>query len=126
STSTCPAARPGPRPCWRASSCCRSGSSTRTWRRAGEVTPLSSADSGGTEPQAEDQQPAEGTEAAEPEAPAVDEVRQPLLDSLKAELGDSILGAEIAGGDIWVRVERSAWVDAARVAKTKLGMEQFC
>ena len=85
---------------------------------------MSSADSGGTEPQAEDQQSAEGT--AEPEAPAIDEVRQPLLDSLKAELGDSILGAEIAGGDIWVRVERSAWVDAARVAKTKLGMEQFC
>ena len=85
---------------------------------------MSSADSG-TEPQPAPAEPAGGA-AAEPEAPPVDEVRQALLDSLKAELGDSILGAEIAGGDIWVRVDRGAWVDAARVAKTKLGMEQFC
>jgi len=93
---------------------------------------LSSADSGGTEPQAEEQQPAEGaeateaTETAEPEAPAIDEVRQPLLDALKAELGDGLIGSEIAGGDIWVRVDRSAWVQAAQVARTKLGMVQFC
>ena len=93
---------------------------------------MSSADSGGTEPQAEEQQPAEGaeateaTETAEPEAPAIDEVRQPLLDALKAELGDGLIGSEIAGGDIWVRVDRSAWVQAAQVARTKLGMVQFC
>jgi len=98
---------------------------------------LSSADSGGTEPQAEEQQPAEGAEATEgteatetaettePEAP-IDEVRQPLLDALKAELGDGLIGSEIAGGDIWVRVDRSAWVQAAQVARTKLGMVQFC
>jgi NADH-quinone oxidoreductase subunit C len=94
---------------------------------------LSSADSGGAEPQAEsqaeEQQPAEAAEAAEaaePEAPAVDEQRQPLLDTLRAELGDSVVGAEIAGGDIWVRVERSAWLKAAEVCKNKLRMAQFC
>ena len=87
---------------------------------------MSSADSGGAEPQAEGQQPAEGTEAAEPEAPAVDEQRQPLLDALRAELGDAIVGAEIAGGDIWVRVEPSAWLKAAEVCKNKLKMASFC
>ena len=85
---------------------------------------MSSADSG-TEPQPTPEEPAEGA-AAEPEAPAVDEVRQALLESLKAELGDSILGAEIAGGDIWVRVDRSAWRKAAEVSKNLLAMAQFC
>jgi len=93
---------------------------------------LSSADSGGTEPQAGEQQPAEATEtaeateAAEPEAPAVDEARQPLLDKLRAELGDAVVGAEIAGGDIWVRLDRSAWRKAAEVSKNQLNMAQFC
>jgi NADH-quinone oxidoreductase subunit C len=78
------------------------------------VTPLSSPDSGDTEPQPEEQ------------APAVDEVRQPLLDTLRRELGDAVLGSEIAGGDIWVRVDRAAWRRAGEVCKTALGMEQFC
>jgi NADH-quinone oxidoreductase subunit C len=86
---------------------------------------LSSADSGGTEPQP-DAQPAEGAEAAEPEAPAVDDERQPLLDAIQRELGDAVLGAEVAGGDIWVRVDRSAWLRAAETSKNVLGMDLFC
>lgn len=85
---------------------------------------MSSADSGGTEPQAEEQ-PAEGPAPEEPEA-AIDELRQPLLDALRGELGDGVVGAEIAGGDIWVRVDRSAWRRAAEVCKNKLNMAQFC
>jgi NADH-quinone oxidoreductase subunit C len=63
--------------------------------------------------------------AAEPE-PEPDPVRQPLLDSLRAELGDDLVGAEIAGGDIWVRVARSAWRKAGEVCKSRLGMDYFC
>jgi NADH-quinone oxidoreductase subunit C len=86
---------------------------------------LSSADSEGSEPQPASDQPTEG-EAVEPEAPAIDDVRQPLLDALQRELGDAVVGSEVAGGDIWVRVERSAWLRAGEVCKTVLGMDQFC
>src|SRR5439155_7425432 len=44
STCTCPGARPGPRPCSKASSCCKRRSGTRTWPSGGGVSPLSSPD----------------------------------------------------------------------------------
>jgi NADH-quinone oxidoreductase subunit C len=87
---------------------------------------LSSADSGGSEPQPAEDAPAEATETTEPEAPAVDDVRQPLLDALRRELGDAVVGSEVAGGDIWVRVDRSAWLRAGEVCKQVLGMDLFC
>ena len=43
-------------------------------------------------------------EAPEEQAPAVDEVRQGMLDTLTAELGDAIVGSQIEKGDLWVRV----------------------
>jgi NADH-quinone oxidoreductase subunit C len=72
--------------------------------------------------------PAEPAPAPEPEPePApIDEVRQPLLDALKEHLGDDLLDSEIAGGDIWVRVEREAWRRAGEVCKSTLGMDYFC
>lgn len=76
--------------------------------------------------------PESGTEpASEPEAapepePEPDAVRQPMLDTLKERLGDAVVGSEIAAGDIWVRVERSAWRKAGEVCKRDLGMDYFC
>jgi NADH-quinone oxidoreductase subunit C len=62
----------------------------------------------------------------EPPAPEPDPVREPLLEALRQQLGDDLVGSEIAGGDIWVRVERSAWRKAGEVCKTALGMDYFC
>ena len=70
STSTSPAARRGPRRCSRASCCCRSASTTRTWPSAGRVSRLSSADT-------TDRPPRPTTEAEE--ADAVDERREAVL-----------------------------------------------
>jgi len=66
---------------------------------------------------------APGTEEA---GPLSDELRQPLLDALTAELGDALVGSEIANGDIWVRVDRSAWRRTMELCRTQLGLEYFC
>src|SRR4051812_50192229 len=49
-----------------------------------------------------------------------------MLDLLQAELGDAVVGSEIANGDIWVRVDRTAWRRAFELCKTRLGLEYFC
>ena len=70
--------------------------------------------------------PAEA-EAAEPEPePEPDPLRQPLLDLLTERLGDDLVGSEVSAGDIWVRVERSAWRRAGEICKADLGMDYFC
>jgi NADH-quinone oxidoreductase subunit C len=66
------------------------------------------------------------TETEVPEAPPVDEARQPVLDALTAALGDDLVGSEIDKGDLWVRVNRSAWKQAAEVLKHQLGFHYFC
>lgn len=55
-----------------------------------------------------------------------DPVRDPLLEVLQAELGADVLGAEVAGGDLWVRVAPSAWKRAAELCRDRLGMDYFC
>jgi len=60
------------------------------------------------------------------EATAVDERRQPWLDALRDALGDALVGHEIAGADIWVRVERTAWRRAAQACRDRLGCDYFC
>ena len=64
--------------------------------------------------------------ATEEAAPATDELRQPVLDALVAELGDAVVGSEIAGGDIWVRVERGAWRRTVELCRRRLGFDYFC
>jgi NADH-quinone oxidoreductase subunit C len=55
----------------------------------------------------------------------VDERRQAVLDELTARLGDAVVGSHIRpGDDLWVRVERAAWPDAAVAAK-ELGFTFF-
>jgi NADH-quinone oxidoreductase subunit C len=62
------------------------------------------------------------------EGPGVpdDPLRRPLLDLLQAELGDDLVGFELAGEDLWVRVERSAWYRAVELCRDRLGMTYFC
>jgi NADH-quinone oxidoreductase subunit C len=61
-------------------------------------------------------------EAAEP----VDEQRQALVDVLRTELGDALLDAVIAKGDLTVRIDRSVWKRAAEICRDRLRMEYFC
>jgi NADH-quinone oxidoreductase subunit C len=77
-----------------------------------------------TEPAAE----AGADEAAEPDeatAPA-DERREALLATFTEALGDRMQGSHIQPGrELWVRVDRSAWVEAAELAKSRLGCTFF-
>ena len=57
----------------------------------------------------------EATDAEEAEAPR-DEVREELLATITAELGDAVVGSHIRpGDDLWVRIERDAWRTVAEV-----------
>ena len=48
----------------------------------------------------------------------VDERRQAVLDELSTRLGAAVVGSHVRpGDDLWVRVERDAWPEAAVVAK---------
>src|SRR5207237_634615 len=65
-------------------------------------------------------------ETPEEQTPAVDEVRQALLDTLTAELGDAIVGSHTEKGDLWVRVRTDAWRQAAEACRTALACDYFC
>ncbi len=65
------------------------------------------------------------TPAEEATEVEIDERRQAVLDELTARLGDAVVGSHIRpGDDLWVRVERAAWPEAAQVAKA-LGYTWF-
>jgi NADH-quinone oxidoreductase subunit C len=66
------------------------------------------------------------TDEAASDAQPEDSVRAPLLEVLRAELAGDLVEAELAHGDLWVRVQRSAWRRAAEVCKDRLGMTYFC
>src|SRR5438309_8714428 len=65
---------------------------------------------------------AEGEEQANPSDPRLTEFR----DTLTRELGDAVVGSELRGRDLWVRVDRSAWRRAAEVCRDMLKLEYFC
>jgi NADH-quinone oxidoreductase subunit C len=62
---------------------------------------------------------------AAPEPAPVDELRQGILEGFQRELGDAVVGQEIAGGDIWIRVANEAWRRAAEFAKRQ-GFDYLC
>lgn len=67
-----------------------------------------------------------GDDAATEPAQERDEAREAQLATMKAELGSAILDSHIRpGDDLWIRVERDAWVDAARAARSKLKCDFF-
>jgi NADH-quinone oxidoreductase subunit C len=62
----------------------------------------------------------------EAEAPEVDERREAILAGFTDALGDAVVGSHIAvGRQLWVRVAREAWFDAAETAKNRLGFHFF-
>ena len=55
-----------------------------------------------------------------------DEARENLLAAIQGELGDAVVGSHIApGDDLWVRVDRDAWVATGEYLKTGLGFQYF-
>lgn len=67
-----------------------------------------------------------GTEGESEPAPPPDELREGLVERLRAELGDAVVATHIApGDDLWVRVSRSAWRETAAVCKHDLGCTYF-
>ena len=66
------------------------------------------------------------TATPEEEAAPVHEKRQALVDRLRSQLGDALLDAVIAKGDLTIRVERAAWKQAAEVCRDRLNMAYFC
>ena len=79
------------------------------------MTPLSSAPEGGG-PETEDEAP-----SGEP-----DPERSALVQALTEHLDGGVLASEVAAGDVWVRVDRSAWARAARACRDHLEMDYFC
>ena len=53
-----------------------------------------------------------------------DPLRDPVLDALSERLGDNLVGYEITRGDLWVRVDRSAWLEAGKACR-ELGFLSF-
>ena len=54
-----------------------------------------------------------------------DPVRVGLVEALEKELGEALLGSEVSGGDVWVRVDRSAWRRAVTFCRDRLGFNYF-
>jgi NADH-quinone oxidoreductase subunit C len=55
-----------------------------------------------------------------------DGLRQPLLDLLQQELGEDLVGHELANDDLWVRVDRDGWRRAVQLCRDRLDMTYFC
>ncbi len=83
------------------------------------MSPLSS---GGDQP---GEQPA-AAPPGEEASPARDSTRQQLLEVMRAELGEAVVGSEVTGDDLWVRVDISTWRRAAEVCRRRLDMDYFC
>ncbi len=62
----------------------------------------------------------------EVQAPVADEARDTLVASLADALGDALVGSEVRSGvDVWARVDAAAWLETARVLKSRCGMSYF-
>ena len=60
------------------------------------------------------------------EAPPVDERRDALVAALGDALGEGLVEHHVAPGvDVWARVDRGAWVDAARTLRDRCAMSYF-
>ena len=83
---------------------------------------MSSAADEGTAPPAGGTAEDGGEEAAEP----VDPVRAELLATLRQHLGEAVVDADVAAGDVCVRLQPSSWAKAAQVLRHQMGMDYFC
>ncbi|MEM9202556.1 MAG: NADH-quinone oxidoreductase subunit C [Actinomycetota bacterium] len=65
--------------------------------------------------------PTEAEDAVE-----ADEARDNLLSALTTELGDALVGSHLVpGDDLWIRVDREAWVAAGEFLQMGLGFQYF-
>ena len=79
------------------------------------MIPLSSAD---VEPA--------GDAAVEAVETPTDEARDAIVDALRAELGDAVVGSFVRpGDDVWVRVTREAWRQTGLFLRDSLGFRYF-
>jgi NADH-quinone oxidoreductase subunit C len=82
---------------------------------------LSSADDGATTTDEPTEDVAEPEEAVE-----VDERREAVVESLRGELGDALVGTHVAPGhDVWARVALDSWVTAGTYARDGLRCQYF-
>lgn len=66
------------------------------------------------------------TEEAETEVVETDELRESVVATFTEELGDAVLGTHIRpGDDVWIRVDRAAWVQAGYVLRDHLDARAF-
>jgi NADH-quinone oxidoreductase subunit C len=92
---------------------------------------LSSADDGATTTDETTEAADEATPAASPgdaveEAVEVDERREAVVESLRSELGDALVGSHVAPGhDVWARVALESWVTAGTFARDGLRCHFF-
>lgn len=79
-------------------------------------------DAAPTEAEAATTAPDEPDQAPEPEP---DPVRDPVVEQLRAALGDDVLGSDVRRGDMTIRVANAAWRRTAEWAKAH-GFTYFC
>lgn len=80
-----------------------------------------------SEETADSQESAEGAESStEVPAPEPDPLREGVVDALRRTIGDKLLDYRIVRDDLWVRVDRAAWVDTARYLKEHQHFDYFC
>ena len=64
--------------------------------------------------------------AGEDGLPQTDEGRDSLVDALRVEFGDALVGSHVDPGlDVWVRVERAVWADTAAYLRDGMGFAYF-
>jgi NADH-quinone oxidoreductase subunit C len=70
--------------------------------------------------------PAAAGSAPADEPVPTDERREAMLEVLRGELGEAVVGSHIRpGDDLWVRVTRESWVTTGEVVKARLGCTFF-
>lgn len=80
------------------------------------MSPLSSAD---TDTDA-------ATDAAEGETSETDEAREAIIETVRQELGDAVVGTHVhPGDDLWIRVDRTAWRQTGFVLRDRLDFRAF-
>ena len=91
----------------------------------GDAGAPTAGEAGGAE-QAAPQAEAAAEPEPEPEPREPDPVRDPLLEALQSELGDALVGSAVERDDIWIRVDRSAWLRTGELLKERHGFDYFC
>ena len=69
---------------------------------------------------------ADGGQATAEEGVDPGRTRRSVLEALQERLGSALVESELTEDDLWVRVDRRAWREAASACRHDLGMDYFC